>query len=115
MDANLRRRARERQIAEEIASELRRAFGGPIMPEALGGGNRDIVCEVFGRVFDSHQILSESAAARILAHVPRYLAAQNQGFADLNLKLDAAIRHRQPARSLTERGDTRCQLMGSSA
>ena len=89
MDINLKRRAREHAIAAEIADELHRALG-PGMPEALGE-NREIVCEVFGRVFDRRQILTESSGARILGYVPRVLPSVNLKFADLNRKLDAAM------------------------
>jgi hypothetical protein len=81
---------RERRIAEEIASELHRVLG-PIMPESLAE-HRDVVCEVFDRLFDRHGIVAEAAGARILAHVPKVLARLNQSFAELNRRLDAAVR-----------------------
>jgi hypothetical protein len=89
-DFNLKRRKREQAIAAEIANELHRALG-PIMPEALAK-NSDVVCAVFGRVFDRHHVVSEASGARILEYVPKILAGMNQSFADLNRKLDAAIR-----------------------
>ena len=75
MDVNLRRRARERAIAAEIANELALspAMQGGLTPEALSD-NSSLVCEVFGRVFDRHQIVDEGAAERILGYVPKVLA-----------------------------------------
>ena len=89
---DIRLRARERRIAEEIARELHRALG-PHAPEALAE-NSDVVCGIFSAAFDEHRVVSESSGARILAYVPAELARLNQSFADLNLKLDAAIRSR---------------------
>jgi hypothetical protein len=57
------------------------------MPEALA----DVVCRVFTDVFDRHRIVDESAAARILARVPKELAVLNLQFAELNLQLDVAV------------------------
>jgi hypothetical protein len=90
MDINLKRRARERAIASEIANELHRALG-PMPPEALAEKNDDI-CKVFADAFDRHHVVSEASGERILAHVPKVLAGLNQSFADLNRKLDAAMR-----------------------
>jgi hypothetical protein len=81
---------REHRIAEEIASELHLTLG-PTLPEALAGENRDIVCRVFGDAFDRHGIVDEASAARILARVPKELAARNLQFAELNRKLDVAV------------------------
>jgi hypothetical protein len=69
----MNRRARDRRIAEEIVSELCEALGPALPPEALTE-NRDLVGEVFGRVFDRHGVVTESAGASILACVPRLLA-----------------------------------------
>jgi hypothetical protein len=83
-------RARERRIAEEIAEELHRALG-PIMPQDLGE-NGDTVRRLFGDAFDRHGIINETVAARILARVPKKLAELNLKFAELNRRLDAAVR-----------------------
>src|ERR1035437_2911877 len=93
MDVNLRRRARERAIAAEIANELALspAMQGGLTPEPLSD-NSSLVCEVFGRVCDRHQVVTEDAGARILEYVPKVLAKLNLKFADLNRQLDAAIR-----------------------
>jgi hypothetical protein len=88
---DIKRRARERAIAAEIAGEIHRVMG-PTMPEALVGENRDIVCGVFADAFDRHGIVTEASGARILGYVPKVLAGLNQSFADLNRKLDAAVR-----------------------
>jgi hypothetical protein len=85
---------RERRIAEEIANELHRALG-PIMPEDLGE-NSEVVERVFGDAFDRHHVVSEASGARVLGYVPAELARLNQSFADLNQKLDAAIRQPRP-------------------
>jgi hypothetical protein len=85
---------RERRIAEEIASELHRVLG-PTMPEVLAAKS-DVVCGIFADAFDRHHVNSEVSGERILAHVPRVLAALNESFAALNAKLDAAVR--PPAR-----------------
>jgi hypothetical protein len=69
----MNRKARDRKIAEEIASELTLALGGPVAPEMLAE-NRDAVCEVFERVFDAHGIVNEFAGANILKCVPKILA-----------------------------------------
>jgi hypothetical protein len=90
MDVNLKRRARERGIAEAVARELHRMLG-PHSPESLAE-NSDVVCDTFSRVFDRHGIVNESSGARILGYVPKYLAALNQDFDALNRKLDAAMR-----------------------
>ncbi len=82
--------ARERRVAEEIASELHRVLG-PTMPEALAEKS-DVVCGIFADAFDRHGIVDESVGARILGHVPKFLATMNQSLADLNAKIDAAIR-----------------------
>jgi hypothetical protein len=86
--AHMNRRARDRRIAEEIGTELCEALGGPVPPEALTE-NRDTVCEVFGRVFDRHGIVTESAGACVLACVPRVLAIK---LAERNRRIDAAMR-----------------------
>jgi len=88
--ANLKRRKREQAIANEIAHELHRALG-TIMPSALAQ-NSDVVCKVFGEAFDRNRIVDESAGARILAYVPKELAARNLQFAELNRQLAAAVR-----------------------
>lgn len=88
MDFN--QRARERRIAEEIADAIHRS--GPTLPENL---NRESVCGIFADAFDRHGIVAEDAGARILSYVPKVLAGLNQSFADLNRKLDAAIRQRK--------------------
>jgi hypothetical protein len=99
MDVNLRRRARERAIASEIANKLYRALG-PAMPEV--GENRDTVCRIFADAFDRHGIVDESAGGRILGYVPRVLADLNLKFAELNSRLDAAMRPPMP--NATSRG-----------
>jgi hypothetical protein len=81
---------RERRIAEEIANELHRALG-PIMPEDLGE-NSEVVERVFGDAFDRHHVVSESAGARVLGYVPAELARLNFKYAELQLRLDAAMR-----------------------
>jgi hypothetical protein len=91
---DFRQRARERAIADEIANELHRVLG-PLNPEDLEK-NSATVGEVFGRVFDRHGIIDEAPAAQILARVPKELAALNLPFADLNRKLDSAIRTSAP-------------------
>jgi hypothetical protein len=73
----MNRRARDRRIAQEFADELSKALGGPVPPEALTA-NGEIVCEIFGRVLDRHQIVTESAAACVLRCVPRVLAKNFQ-------------------------------------
>jgi hypothetical protein len=70
--APMNRKARDRKVAQEIADELTAALG-PVAPEMLAA-NRDTVEEVFERVFDRHQIVTESAGANILKCVPRVLA-----------------------------------------
>jgi hypothetical protein len=86
---DLKRRKKEQAIAAEIANEIHRQLG-PTMPEELAVKN-DVICEIFGDAFDRHSI-TESAADRILAFVPAYLAGLNLKFAELNRKLDAAVR-----------------------
>jgi hypothetical protein len=93
---DLKRRSRERAIASEIAHKIYRALG-PAMPEALVGGNRDVVCGIFADVFDSHGVVSEASGGRILEFVPKVLASLNLKYAELHRQIDAAIRHRQPA------------------
>jgi hypothetical protein len=77
------RACRENAIAAEIAAELHDALGPVLLhqiggrvvtPEAVPEEIRDKVGEVFGRVFDRHGIVTESAAACVLACVPRVLA-----------------------------------------
>jgi hypothetical protein len=80
---------RERQIAEEIASELHRVLG-PVMPERLGE-HPDVVQGVFGDAFDRHGVVDEACASRILARVPKELAARNFKLAELNRQLDLAV------------------------
>ena len=63
----------ERAIASELAQELCAALGPALPPEALTA-NCETVCEVFGRVFDRHEIVIESVGARILSRVPKLLA-----------------------------------------
>jgi hypothetical protein len=94
MDFNLKRRARERGIAEDLARELHRLLG-PHSPQALAE-HSDVVCETFGRIFDRHGIVNESAGARILSYVPVELARLNFKFAEFNRQLDAAIRPPDP-------------------
>jgi hypothetical protein len=65
------RKARDRKIAQEIADELAAALGGQVAPVAE---NSDTVCEVFGRVFDRHGIVSGHAGALVLGLVPKVLA-----------------------------------------
>jgi hypothetical protein len=86
---------RERRIAEEIASELQRVLG-PILPQDLGE-NGDTVRGVFGDAFDRHGIINETVAARILARVPKELAAMNLKFAELNRQIAAAVRQTRNA------------------
>jgi hypothetical protein len=93
---DIKRRARERAIAAEIAHELHRALG-PTMPEALGE-NRDIVCGIFADAFDRHQVVSEASGERILAYVPLELAERHRKFAELHRQLDAAVRSSVPPR-----------------
>jgi hypothetical protein len=90
---DIKRRVRERRIAEEIAHELHRALGA-IRPEALAE-NRDIVCGIFADAFDRHGVAAEAAGARILKFVPKALAELNQSFAELQCRLDAAIMNPQ--------------------
>jgi hypothetical protein len=90
MDVSLKRRARERGIAEYIARELH-CLLGPHAPESLAE-NSDIVCETFSRIFDQHGIVNEAAGARILAYVPVELARLNFKFAEFDRQLNAAIR-----------------------
>jgi hypothetical protein len=71
---DFKRRKYEQAIAAEIAQELHACLGSTMMPEDLVGQNRDVVCEVFGRVFDRHQVVSEVSGARILGYVPKLLA-----------------------------------------
>ena len=103
-------RLRER-IAEYIASELHRLLG-PIMPQDLAGGNGDTVRGVFGDAFDRNHVVREPVAARILARVPRELARLNLQFAELNLRLDAAVR--QP-RSKSDASVRFAQSKGTTA
>jgi hypothetical protein len=79
----MNRKARDRKVAEEIAAELTAELG-PIAPEDLTA-NSDRVGEIFGRALDRHEIVSENAAAHVLACVPRILA---RNFAERN-RLDA--------------------------
>jgi hypothetical protein len=90
MDVNLRRRARERAIASEIANELYRELG-PILPEMLATKNA-VIHKVFADAFDFHSVTDEPSAGRILAHVPKALAGHNLKFAELQRRLDAAVR-----------------------
>ena len=87
---DLRRRTRERQIAEGIAAELHRRMG-PILPEMLATKNA-VIHKVFADAFDLHSDTDEPSAGRILAHVPKALADLNREFAVLNRQLDFAIR-----------------------
>ena len=91
MDWNLKRRKHEQAVAAEIAHELHRALG-PAMPEV--GENRDTVCRIFADAFDRHQVVSEASGERILKCVPKILAGLYQSHADLDRKLDAAMRPR---------------------
>jgi hypothetical protein len=98
---DLKRKARERQIAEEIANEIYHELG-PVAPEALAlAKNSDIVCKVFSDAFDRHRITNEASAARILKHVPKILAGLNESFANLNQKLDAAIQQQRAEGSIS--------------
>jgi hypothetical protein len=91
MDVSLKRRSRERSIAEDLARELHRLLG-PHAPEALAE-NSDVVCDAFSRIFDQHGIVNESSGARILGYVPKVLAQLNFKHAELHRQIDAAIRH----------------------
>jgi hypothetical protein len=88
-DWNLKRRKSERAVAAEIANELHRTLS-PTRPEALAEKS-DVICKVFGDAFDRHGI-TESAAERVLSYVPAILADMNLKFAEMNRRLDAAIR-----------------------
>jgi hypothetical protein len=88
---DLKRRKKEQAVAAEIANEIHRQLG-PTMPEELAVKN-DVICEIFGDAFDRHSI-TESAADRILAFVPVVLADLNREYAELNSRLDAAVRPR---------------------
>ena len=90
MDWNLKRRKFEQAIASEIAHELTRALG-PIAPETLAIKS-DTVCRIFSDALDRNGVVDESAAERVLAFVPGMLAGMNQTFAELNRRLDAAVR-----------------------
>jgi hypothetical protein len=90
MDFNLKRRARERGIAEDLARELHRLLG-PHSPQALAE-HSDVVCETFARIFDQHGVVAESSGARILSFVPAELARLNFKYAELDRQLTAAIR-----------------------
>jgi hypothetical protein len=92
---DIKRRAKERRIAELIALELNRVLG-PVLPEMLAVRN-DTVCGIFSAAFDSHRVVDEASAERILHFVPAYLATLNESFATLNAKLDAAIRQQRLA------------------
>ena len=87
---DLRRRTRERQIAEGIAAELHRVMG-PILPEMLATKNA-VIHKVFADAFDFYSVTDEPSAGRILAHVPKALAGLNLKFAELQRRLDAAMR-----------------------
>jgi hypothetical protein len=76
--------AADKLIMEDVGGAIMRLVDGKQEDNVV---NRDIVCAVFGRVFDRHQIVTESAGALILACVPRVLA-KNFKFA----QLDAAMR-----------------------
>jgi hypothetical protein len=95
MDLNPRRRTFEQAVALQIAQELTRALG-PILPEALATAN-ETVCGIFADAFDRNEVTNEAAAARILGYVPKFLVDLNSQFAELNARLDAAIR--QPIRA----------------
>lgn len=82
-------RTREHAIAEEIANEIHLVLG-PVMPERLGE-HPDAVQGVFGDAFDRHGVVDEASAARILARVPKELAARNLQFAELNRQIDVAV------------------------
>src|ERR1019366_8789888 len=92
---DLKRRKKEQAVAAEIANEIHRQLG-PVMPEALAVKN-DVICKVFGDAFDRHGI-TESAAERILHYVPKELAAMNNKFAELQRRVDAAVRSSVPPR-----------------
>jgi hypothetical protein len=78
------RKARDSRIAAVIGEELTKALGPVIRPEALTE-HSDVVCEVFGRVFDQHGVVTEWVAANVLKCVPRVLAK-----AELARRRDAA-------------------------
>ena len=94
------RRAKERRIAEEIARELHRVMG-PFVPEMLTIKS-DAVAAIFTAAFDSHNVVDERAAERILHHVPVVLADLNREYAELNSRIDAAMRPPMP--NATSRG-----------
>ena len=87
---DLKRRKKEQAVAAEIADELTRALG-PIAPETLAIKS-DTVCRIFSDALDRNGVVDESAAERVLAFVPGILADVNLKFADLQRKLDAAVR-----------------------
>jgi hypothetical protein len=92
-DLNVNRRNFEMTIALQVAQELTRT--GPFQPELLAVRS-DEVCRIFGEALDSNQIVDEAAAARILSYVPKFLAERYRQRAELNCRIDAAIR--QPGR-----------------
>jgi hypothetical protein len=89
IEMDFKRRKHERAVAAEIANEIHRALG-PAMPEV--GENRDTVCRIFADAFDRHQVVSEASGERILKCVPKILAGLYQNYAELNSRLDAAVR-----------------------
>ncbi|SIO50132.1 hypothetical protein SAMN05443247_06641 [Bradyrhizobium erythrophlei] len=83
------RARRERQIGEEIATELAKASGLAMLPPEASTENQTVVEEIFTRVFDQYQI-NEAEGDRILEHTWKALARLK--FAERNRQLDAATR-----------------------
>src|ERR1019366_6279067 len=95
------RKAKERRISEEIARELHRVMG-PFVPEMLTIKS-DAVEAIFTAAFDSHNVVDERAAERILHHIPMVLADLNREYAELNSSLAAAVRQPMPTASGQQR------------
>jgi hypothetical protein len=81
---------RAQAIAAEIADEIGRKLG-PIPPETLAVQS-ELICEIFGAALDRNKIVDEASAARVMAFVPQFLADKYRQRAELNARIDAAVR-----------------------
>jgi hypothetical protein len=92
-DRNVQRRTFEQAVALQIAQELTRMMGPVFQPEMLAVKS-EATCRVFGDAFDANDIVDEASAARIMEYVPKFLVERYRQRAELNARLDAAVRPR---------------------